>query len=49
MLKPAKVDKAFVLGDAMALIEVISEIGNYYLGHIYVPPEKNDKSTPLYK
>lgn len=40
MLKTILLDKAYVLGDAMALIEVITEIGNYYLGHIYVPPEK---------
>ena len=40
MLKTILLDKAFVLGDAMALIEVITEIGNYYLDHIYVPPEK---------
>ena len=40
MLKTILLDKAYVLGDAMALIEVITEIGNYYLDRIYVSPEK---------
>ena len=40
ILKPAKVDKALVLGDAMAMIEVIKEVRSYTLNNIYVPPEK---------
>ena len=40
LLKPAKVDKALVLGDAMAFIEVIKEVRGYTLNDIYVPPEK---------
>lgn len=40
MLKPAKIDKALVLGDAMAMIEVINEVRGYTLNKIYVPPEK---------
>lgn len=40
ILKPAKVDKALVLGDAMAFIEVIKEVRGYTLNKIYVPPEK---------
>ena len=40
VLKPAKVDKALVLGDAMAMIEVIKEVRGYTLNNIYVPPEK---------
>ena len=40
LLKPAKVDKALVLGDAMAMIEVIKEVRGYTLNSIYVPPEK---------
>lgn len=44
LLKPAKVDKALVLGDAMAMIEVIKEVRGYTLNNIYVPPEKMIKS-----
>ena len=44
VLKPAKVDKALVLGDAMAMIEVIKEVRGYTLNNIYVPPEKMIKS-----
>lgn len=44
LLKPAKVDKALVLGDAMAFIEVIKEVRGYTLNDIYVPPEKMIKS-----
>ena len=44
VLKPAKVDKALVLGDAMAFIEVIKEVRGYTLNNIYVPPEKMMKS-----
>ena len=40
VLKPAKVDKALVLGDTMAMIEVIEEVRSYTLNNIYVPPEK---------
>lgn len=40
VLKPAKVDKALVLGDAMAMIEVIKEVRGYTLNNIYTPPEK---------
>lgn len=40
VLKPAKVDKALVLGDAMAMIEVIKEVRGYTLNNIYIPPEK---------
>lgn len=40
LLKPAKVDKALVLGDAMAMIETIKEVRDYTLNKIYVPPEK---------
>lgn len=40
VLKPAKVDKALVLGDTMAMIEVIKEVRGYTLNDIYVPPEK---------
>lgn len=40
MLKTILLDKAFVLGDAMALIEVVTEIGTCVLNRIYVPPEK---------
>lgn len=40
ILKPAKVDKALVLGDAMAMIEVINEVRGYTLNKIYVSPEK---------
>lgn len=40
VLKPAKVDKALVLGDAMAMIEVIKEVRSYTLNNIYTPPEK---------
>lgn len=40
VLKPAKVDKALVLGDAMAMIEVIKDIRGYTLNNIYTPPEK---------
>ena len=40
VLKPAKIDKALVLGDAMAMIEVIKEVRCYTLNNIYVPPEK---------
>lgn len=40
LLKPAKVDKALVLGDAMAMIEVIKDVRGYTLNNIYVPPEK---------
>lgn len=44
ILKPAKIDKALVLGDAMAMIEVIKEVRDYTLNDIYVPPEKMIKS-----
>lgn len=44
LLKPAKVDKALVLGDAMAMIEVIKEVRGYTLNNIYIPPEKMIKS-----
>ena len=44
VLKPSKVDKALVLGDAMAMIEVIKEVRGYTLNNIYVPPEKMIKS-----
>lgn len=44
LLKPTKVDKALVLGDAMAFIEVIKEVRGYTLNDIYVPPEKMIKS-----
>ena len=44
VLKPAKVDKALVLGDAMAMIEVIKEVRSYTLNNIYIPPEKMIKS-----
>lgn len=44
VLKPFKVDKALVLGDAMAMIEVIKEVRGYTLNNIYVPPEKMIKS-----
>ena len=44
VLKPAKIDKALVLGDAMAMIEVIKEVRNFTLNDIYVPPEKMIKS-----
>lgn len=44
LLKPAKVDKALVLGDAMAFIEVIKEVRGYTLNDIYAPPEKMIKS-----
>lgn len=40
VLKPVKMDKALVLGDAMAMIEVIKEVRGYTLNNIYVPPEK---------
>lgn len=40
ILKPAKIDKALVLGDAMAMIEVIKEVRGYTLNKIYVSPEK---------
>ena len=40
VLKPAKVDKALVLGDAMAMIETIKEVKDYTLNKIYVPPDK---------
>lgn len=40
VLKPAKVDKALVLGDTMAMIEVTKEVRGYTLNDIYVPPEK---------
>lgn len=40
LLKPAKVDKALVLGDMMAMIEVVKEVRGYGLNSIYVPPEK---------
>lgn len=40
LLKPAKMDKALVLGDAMAMIEVIKEVRSYTLNNIYIPPEK---------
>lgn len=40
MLKTILLDKAYVLGDAMALIEVITEEGTRVLNRIYVPPEK---------
>ena len=40
VLRPAKVDKALVLGDAMAMIEVIKEVRKYTLSNIYVAPEK---------
>lgn len=40
LLKPAKVDKALDLGDAMAMIEAIKEVRGYGLNSIYVPPEK---------
>lgn len=40
ILKPVKMDKALVLGDAMAMIEAIKEIRGYTLNNIYVPPEK---------
>lgn len=40
VLKPAKVDKALVLGDAMAMIEVINEVRGYTLSNIYIAPEK---------
>ena len=44
VLKPSKVDKALVRGDAMAMIEVIKEVRGYTLNNIYVPPEKMIKS-----
>lgn len=44
VLKPSKVDKALVLGDAMVMIEVIKEVRGYTLNNIYVPPEKMIKS-----
>lgn len=44
VLKPAKVDKALLLGDAMAMIEVIKEVRGYTLNNIYVQPEKMIKS-----
>lgn len=44
ILKPAKIDKTLVLGDAMAMIEVIKEVRDYTLNDIYVPPEKMIKS-----
>lgn len=44
VLKPAKVDKVLVLGDVMAMIEVIKEVRSYTLNDIYVPPEKMIKS-----
>lgn len=40
VLKPAKVDKALILGDAMAMIEVVKEVRGYTLNNIYIPPEK---------
>lgn len=45
VLKPAKVDKALILGDAMAMIEAIKEVRGYTLNDIYAPPE-NDKIDP---
>lgn len=48
VLKPAKVDKALVLGDAMAMIEINKEVGGFIgrctLNEIYVPPEKMIKA-----
>lgn len=48
VLKPAKVDKALVLGDAMAMIEINKEVGGHIgrctLNEIYVPPEKMIKA-----
>lgn len=39
-LKTVLLDKAYVLGDAMALIEVAMDVGTRVLNRIYVPPEK---------
>lgn len=36
-------DKALVLGDAMAMIEVVKEVRGYTLNNIYTPPEKTVK------
>nr|DAR02627.1 MAG TPA: hypothetical protein [Caudoviricetes sp.] len=40
VLKLVKMDKALVLGNAMAMIEVVKEVRGYTLNNIYVPPEK---------
>lgn len=40
MLKTILLDKAYVLGDAMALIETIVDMRDYPLSEIYISPDK---------
>ena len=40
MLKTILLDKAYVLGDAMALIETIADMRDRPLGKLYVSPDK---------